>query len=560
MIGDMDRYLLGEGNHTHLYDYLGSHHRTIDGVDGVTFAVWAPNASKVSVVGDFNRWDGNQHQMQRLPSGGLWQVFIPGLPEGTLYKFELHSEQGHLLPLKHDPYASYFEQPPGNASITFESKFIWSDQLHMESLSKTDPLTTPISMYEVHPLSWRRRGNSEPLPYRELADQLVPYVLELGFTHVELMPITEYPFTGSWGYQPIGLFAPTSKLGSPDDFRYLVNKCHENGIGVVIDWVPAHFPTDEHGLGLFDGTHLYEHADPRQGFHKDWNTLIFNYGRAEVFNYLLSNALYWVREFHIDGLRVDAVASMLYLDYSREAGEWIPNEHGGNENLDAIRFLRKLNELIHAEGAMTFAEESTSFPGVSRPTYDSGLGFTFKWNMGWMHDTLEYMSRDAIHRKFHQNDLTFGLLYAFSENFQLPISHDEVVYGKGSMLEKMAGDDWQKFANLRALYAYMYAYPGKKLLFMGSEFAQRAEWNHDASLDWHLLEQPNHLGIQRLLTDLNKLYRNSAPLYATDCSAAGFEWIDCEDADHSVLSFYRYTKDHAQELAVVCNFTPTPHH
>ena len=492
MIGDIDRYLFGEGNHAELYKFLGSHHGIVDGVPGVSFAVWAPNASRVSVVGSFNDWDGHRHLMKLQPSGGLWEVFIPGLAEGTLYKFELQDTHGNLLPLKHDPYAMYFEQPPGNAAITFDSKFGWSDSEYMESLRAIDALRAPISIYEVHPMSWRRRDNGEPLPYRELAEALVPYVLELGFTHIELMPVTEHPFSGSWGYQPIGLFAPTSKLGSPDDFRYLVNKCHENGVGVVIDWVPAHFPTDEHGLGLFDGTHLYEHADPKQGVHKDWNTLIFNYGRSEVVNYLLSNALYWIREFHIDGLRVDAVASMLYLDYSREPDEWVPNEHGGNENLDAIRFLKKLNELVHAEGGITFAEESTSFPGVSHPTYSNGLGFTFKWNMGWMHDTLAYMARDPIHRQYHQNDLTFGLMYAFSENFQLPISHDEVVYGKGSMFEKMAGDEWQKLANLRALYTYMFAYPGKKLLFMGCEFGQRAEWNHDASLDWALLGQPGH--------------------------------------------------------------------
>jgi len=557
-IGDIDRYLLGEGNHRDLYRVLGSHVIELDGTSGVVFSVWAPNASRVSVVGEFNHWDGRCHVMRSHPQSGLWDIFIPELTEGTLYKFEILDQHYNKLPLKNDPYAMYFEQPPGNASIVFDSRFGWSDDAYLKTRARQDVLTAPISMYEVHALSWRRQWNGEPLPYRELADQLVPYVLEMGFTHIELMPITEFPFTGSWGYQPIGLFAPTSKLGSPDDFRYLVNKCHENGIGVVIDWVPAHFPTDEHGLGLFDGTHLYEHSDPRQGLHKDWHTLIFNYDRPEVANYLLSNALHWIREFHIDGLRVDAVASMLYLDYSREEGEWIPNEFGGNENLAAIRFLKELNVLVHAEGGITFAEESTSFPAVSHPTYSGGLGFTFKWNMGWMHDTLEYMSRDPIHRKHHQNDLTFGLTYAFSENFQLPLSHDEVVYGKGSMLGKMPGDDWRKFGNLRALYAHMFTYPGKKLLFMGSEFAQSAEWDHDGSLNWDCLNDGRHSGMQQLVIDLNAVYKSHDALHSTDCNGVGFEWISCDDAEHSVFAFSRFNSDRSKELFVVCNLTPEP--
>ncbi len=557
-IGDVDRYLLGEGNHHDLYRVLGSHVIELGGAKGVVFSVWAPNASRVSVVGEFNHWDGRCHVMRSHADSGLWDIFIPELSEGTLYKYEILDKHNNKLPLKNDPYAMYFEQPPGNASIVFDSRFGWSDDDFLSARGNQDVLTMPISMYEVHAMSWRRQSDGQPLPYRELAEQLVPYVLEMGFTHIELMPLTEHPFSGSWGYQPIGLFAPTSKLGSPDDFRYLINLCHENGIGVVIDWVPAHFPSDEHGLGLFDGTHLYEHADPKQGLHVDWGTLIFNYDRPEVANYLLSNALYWIREFHIDGLRVDAVASMLYLDYSREEGEWIPNEHGGNENLAAIQFLKRLNELVHAEGGITFAEESTSFPAVSHPTYAGGLGFTFKWNMGWMHDTLQYMSRDPIHRRHHQNDLTFGLIYAFSENFQLPLSHDEVVYGKGSMLGKMPGDVWQKFANLRALYAHMFAYPGKKLLFMGCEFAQSAEWDHDGSLNWDCLQDGQHAGMQRLVTDLNSTYKDHDVLHSTDCNGNGFEWISCDDAEHSVFAFSRFNIDKSKELVVVCNLTPEP--
>jgi len=471
-LGDIDRHLFNEGTHQSLYQTLGSHVIEWHGVAGVQFAVWAPNARRVSVVGNFNEWDGRRHIMRSHPGSGIWDIFIPGLAGGTLYKFEIIDANGQVMPLKHDPYAPYFEQPPGNASIVFQSQFIWSDDEYQEQKKRLDMRDQPISIYEVHAGSWRRNLHGDSLSYVELAKTLIPYVVENGFTHIELMPITEHPFEGSWGYQPIGLFAPTSRFGSPDDFRHFVDACHSAKIGVIIDWVPAHFPTDVHGLGQFDGTHLYEHADPRQGMHQDWNTLIYNFGRREVSNYLLSNALYWIREFHLDGLRVDAVASMLYLDYSRDEGEWIPNEFGGRENLDAIEFLKQMNILVHAEGGFTLAEESTSFPGVSHPTYNNGLGFTFKWNMGWMHDILAYMGKDSAYRKYHHNNLTFGLIYAFSENFALPFSHDEVVYGKGSMINKMPGDDWQKFANLRALYALMFSYPGKKLNFMGGEIAQ----------------------------------------------------------------------------------------
>ena len=555
-IGELDRHLAGEGTHQQLYRILGSHVTDVDGVRGVHFATWAPNATRVSVVGDFNDWDGRRHVMRAHPGTGLWDMFIPGLGEGTLYKYELLGPNEELLPLKHDPYASYFEQPPGNASIVFDSRFAWRDDDWLREQRGRDMRHVPISVYEVHAGSWRRGEDGRVLSYRELAEELVPYLVENGFTHVELLPITEHPYTPSWGYQPIGLYAPTSRFGSPDDFRWFVDSCHVAGIGVIMDWVPAHFPTDAHGLGMFDGTHLYEHADPRQGFHRDWNTLIYNFGRREVANYLLSNAVYWVREFHLDGLRVDAVASMLYLDYSREAGDWIPNEHGGRENLEAIAFLRRMNELVHAEGAMTLAEESTSFPKVSHPVWADGLGFTFKWNMGWMHDMLEYMAHDPAYRKYHHNNLTFGMVYAFSENFLLPFSHDEVVYGKGSMIGKMPGDEWQKFANLRALYALMFTYPGKKLNFMGSEIAQHAEWAHGGSVHWNLLEKPLHAGMQRTVRDLNALYTSHPALYESDCEGGGFEWIDCQDAAQSVIAFYRYSLDRDHATITVCNLTP----
>lgn len=556
VIGELDIHLFNEGTHQQLYNTLGSRVLNFNGVDGVHFAVWAPNARRVSVVGVFNDWDGRRHVMRSHPGSGIWDIFVPQIRNGELYKYEIVDRDGAVLPLKHDPYGTYFEQPPGNAAIVFESQFIWSDDDYMQRKKEVDMRKQAISVYEVHAGSWRLNLHGESLSYIELAQTLIPYVKENGFTHIELMPVTEHPFDGSWGYQPIGLFAPTSRFGSPDDFRHFVDACHTADIGVIMDWVPAHFPTDEHGLGQFDGTHLYEHADPRQGMHQDWQTLIYNFGRREVANYLLSNAVYWVKEFHLDGLRVDAVASMLYLDYSRESGQWIPNRYGGRENLEAIDFLKRMNELVHAEGGITMAEESTSFPQVSHPTYNGGLGFTFKWNMGWMHDMLEYMSKDAAYRKYHHNSLTFGMVYAFSENFTLPFSHDEVVYGKGSMINKMPGDDWQKFANLRALYAMMFGYPGKKLNFMGGEIAQYSEWDHDGSIQWHLLEEPKHLGIQTLVRDLNMLYRAHPALFETDCDGRGFEWIDCDDIDQSVISFYRYSEDRQRSCVVVCNFTP----
>lgn len=557
-IGELDHHLFGEGTHQQLYKILGSHLISLDGVAGVHFGVWAPNAKRVSVVGAFNQWDGRVHTMRKHDSTGIWDIFVPDIGNITLYKYEIVSDTGVVLPLKNDPYAPYFEQPPGNASIVFRSEFIWSDEDYLIECKAEQPTEIPMSIYEVHAGSWRLNLHGESLTYRELAETLVPYLVENNFTHVELMPITEHPFTGSWGYQPIGLYAPTSRFGSPDDFRYFVDRCHAERIGVIMDWVPAHFPTDEHGLGMFDGTHLYEHADPRQGFHQDWETLIYNYGRREVANYLYSNAVYWIKEFHLDGLRVDAVASMLYLDYSREEGQWIPNEHGGRENLEAMAFLKRMNELVHAEGGITLAEESTSFPGVSHPTDSGGLGFTFKWNMGWMHDTLDYMSKDPAYRKYHHNDLTFGLTYAFSENFLLPISHDEVVYGKGSLLNKMPGDEWQKFANLRACFAHMFTYPGKKLTFMGSEIAQPAEWAHEGSIEWDLLEKDGHRKIQALVRDLNRLYRSQPSLHEGDCRTDGFEWIDCSDVDQSVICFYRFAINRKDSTIVVCNFTPAP--
>lgn len=558
-IGELDRHLFGEGTHQYLYQLLGSRELSLHGVHGTQFAVWAPNAQRVSVVGPFNDWDGRSHVMRRHPASGIWDLFLPEVGSGTLYKYEIVGPEGNVLPLKNDPYAAYFEQAPGNASIVFQSQFAWQDADWMAQQREREPRHQAISIYEVHPGSWRRKDGNQPLSWIELADHLLPYAKERGFTHIELLPITEHPFDGSWGYQPVGLYAPTSRFGSPDDFRQFVDRCHRDGIGVIMDWVPAHFPTDDHGLGQFDGTHLYEHADPRQGFHQDWNTLIFNYGRREVANYLLSNAVYWIREFHLDGLRVDAVASMLYLDYSREEGQWIPNEHGGRENLEAIELLKRMNELVHAEGGITFAEESTSFPQVSRPTFDGGLGFTFKWNMGWMHDTLEYMQKDPAFRRYHQEKLTFGLLYAFSENFTLPFSHDEVVHGKGSMIQKMPGDDWQRFANLRALYGMMWAYPGKKLNFMGNEFAQWHEWQHGHSLDWHLLEHAPHQQMLALVDALNALYRTRPSLHINDCDPRGFEWIDCSDEQHSVVSWYRRADGHAPTI-VVLNLTPVVRH
>ena len=561
VVGELDRYLLGEGTHHHLYRRLGAHVLSLEGVAGVSFAVWAPNARKVSVVGDFNQWDGRVHAMRLHPGCGVWEIFIPGIGAGALYKFEIKAQDGTLLPEKSDPFAFAAEVPPKSASVVYDLKsFDWTDADWMAHRQAASAREAPVSIYEVHLGSWRRNPleGLRSLTYRELAVELGDYVKEMGFTHIELLPVHEHPFTGSWGYQPIGLYAPTSRFGTPDDFRWFVEQMHQRGIGVIIDWVAGHFPTDAHGLMEFDGTHLYEHADPRQGFHKDWNTAIFNFGRNEVANYLYSNALFWLDEYHIDGLRVDAVASMLYLDYSRQPGEWIPNRYGGNENLEAIDFIRQVNTEVYGQysGVMTVAEESTAWPMVSRPVHLGGLGFGYKWNMGWMHDTLRYMSKDPIHRRYHHDDLTFGLLYAFHENFVLPLSHDEVVHGKSSIFGRMPGDRWQRFANVRAYYAFMFAHPGKKLLFMGCEFAQEREWNVDDSLDWHLLEDAGHAGVSNLVRDLNRIYREIPALHRLDCDGHGFSWIDCNDRDNSVISWVRRSHDPKDIVVVVINFTP----
>ncbi len=562
ILGELDVYLIAEGNHLQIYDKLGAHPIEMAGVAGVGFLVWAPNAMRVSVVGAFNAWDGRRHPMRRRVECGVWELFVPGLAAGEVYKFEIKGPQGELLPLKADPFAFAAEHPPRTASVVHGLDDIaWSDQEWMEARAAANARDAPISIYECHLGSWMRvpEEGGRYLSYRELAQRLVPYVKDMGFTHLELMPISEFPFDGSWGYQPVGLFAPTSRHGDPTEFAAFVDACHQAGIALLIDWVPGHFPTDPHGLGMFDGTHLYEHADPRQGFQMDWNTLIYNYGRKEVTNFLLANALFWLKHYHVDGLRVDAVASMLYLDYSRKAGEWIPNKFGGNENLDAVAFLKRMNELAFgdAEGATTVAEESTAWPSVSGPTYLGGLGFGYKWNMGWMHDTLEYFSQEPIYRRYHHHHLTFGLVYAFSENFVLPLSHDEVVHGKGSLLGKMPGDRWQKFANLRAYYGFMFAHPGKKLLFMGAEIAQEREWNHDASLDWHLLDDPLHRGVQAVVRDLNHAYRSLPALHQQDCEGQGFEWLELHDSEQSVLGFLRRAAD-GRIAVVVCNLTPVP--
>ncbi len=531
-------------------------------VAGVRFMVHAPAARSVSVIGEFNGWDGRRHPMQSSYEGD-WRLFIPGLGPGTLYKFELKGPDGERLPLKSDPFGRYHEQAPGNASIVCEEGgYEWHDEdwlrARREAGYRNDQ---PMAIYELHAGSWRHR-DGRSLSYRELADELVPYVVDAGFTHVELMPLTEHPFAASWGYQPTGLFAATSRFGPPDDLRYLIDRLHMAGIGVIMDWVPGHFPSDPHGLGRFDGTALFEHPDPRRGWHPDWDTYVYDYGNPWVRDFLVSSALYWIESFHVDGLRVDAVASMLYLDYSRQPGQWLPNRFGGNHNLEAIEFLKRLNEVVHGEhpGVMTLAEESTAWPGVSRPTYDGGLGFGFKWNMGWMNDTLSYMAKDPIYRRYHHGDLTFGLVYAWNEHFVLPVSHDEVVHGKGSLLGKMPGDPWQKFANLRLYLGFMYAHPGKKLVFMGAEIAQQAEWNHDRELDWGALEDPRHRGVQRMLSDLNHCYRAHAALWQVDHSPDGFEWIDYSDADHGVLAFLRHDAARQGRVMVVCNFTPTVQH
>ena len=563
VLGDLDVHLLREGTHLRTYERLGARPIEMAGVAGTAWAVWAPNARRVSLVGDFCDWDGRRLPMRLRHDCGVWELFVPGVGPDTLYKYEVKGPNGELLPLKADPYAFYAEQPPRSASIVASAApFTWHDDGWLAGRQGRNDRHAPISIYEVHLGSWRRKGEhgGERLTYRELADTLVPYATEMGFTHLELMPISEYPFDGSWGYQPISLYAPTSRFGRPEDFAHFVDRCHAANLGILMDWVPGHFPTDPHGLGYFDGTHLYEHADPRQGFHPDWNTLIFNYGRREVTNYLLGNALFWLERYHLDGLRVDAVASMLYLDYSRNPGQWIPNAFGGNENLDAIAFIKRMNEIVFREqpGITTAAEESTAWPAVSRPTYLGGLGFGFKWNMGWMNDTLRYMSKDPIHRGWHHNDLTFGLLYAFYENFILPLSHDEVVHGKGSLIGRMPGDRWQRFANLRAYFGFMFGHPGKKLLFMGGEFAQEREWNHDESLDWHLLNEPAHQGVQALVRDLNRLYREWPALHVHDCEAEGFEWLVVNDANASVIAFLRRGRPEHRPVLIACNFTPIP--
>ena len=562
VIGDFDLYLFGEGSHTHIYDKLGAHPLRIGDTDGVHFAVWAPNAHRVSVVGDFNGWDGRAHPMRSLGSSGVWEIFIPAARVGDNYKFEIRSRHGHIL-VKIDPFGFAFEIPPLSASIVTRSEYEWQDHEWMQTREQAGGwFTRPMAIYEVHLGSWARipEDGDRYLTYAELAKRLIPYVKEMGFTHIELLPVMEHPFSGSWGYQVTGFYAPTSRFGPPDGFRGFVDACHRAGIGVLLDWVPGHFPKDAHALANFDGTALYEHADPRQGEHRDWGTLIFNYGRNEVRNFLLANALYWLREFHVDGLRVDAVASMLYLDYSRKEGEWVPNRFGGRENLEAIEFVRQMNTLTHAEqpGSITVAEESTAFPSVSRPTYLGGLGFTYKWNMGWMNDTLEYVRKNPVYRRYDHWHLTFSLLYAFTENFILPFSHDEVVHGKGSMWEKIPGDDWQRAATLRTLYGLMYAHPGKKLLFMGAEFAQGREWNYDNSLDWHLLEYPIHAGIRRFVQDLNRTYVAERALHEVDFDHTGFHWIDCNDNENSVISFIRRARDPRDFLVALLNFTPVP--
>ncbi len=563
VLGNTDVWLLGEGTHLRPYEVLGANQRLMDGVPGTSFAVWAPNASRVSVVGDFNFWDGRRHPMRLRRECGVWEIFLPGVAVGASYKFEICAANGEVLPGRADPYARQAELRPATASIVAAMPLF---QPESDERRQANALDAPLSIYEVHAASWRRvldpeRSAQRWLTWDELADTLVPYAQGMGFTHLELLPISEHPFDGSWGYQPIGLYAPTARFGDAEGFVRFVLRCHAAGLGVLLDWVPAHFPTDAHGLGNFDGTALYEYADPREGFHNDWNTLIYNLGRTEVRNFLIGNGLYWLERFGVDGLRVDAVASMLYRDYSREAGQWIPNRHGGRENLETIDFLKRMNEVIGHERpqAITMAEESTSFSGVSRPTYTGGLGFHYKWNMGWMHDTLQYMARDPVHRRHHHGEMTFGLVYAFTENFVLPISHDEVVHGKGSLLGKMPGDRWQQFANLRAYLGFMWGHPGKKLLFMGCEFAQQREWNHDQSLDWHLLDDTSHAGVQQLVRDLNQLYRATPALYQLDFVPAGFEWIDHQDATHSVVSFIRRGLDTNTFIVVVCNFTPTVH-
>jgi 1,4-alpha-glucan branching enzyme len=564
LLTEHDIYLFKQGRHFRLYDKLGAHVHVAEGIAGVHFAVWAPNARRVAVIGDFNGWRAEAHPLfPRQDDSGIWEGFIPGVSRGARYKYHLTSQHGNYQVEKTDPFARHTEVPPRTASVVWDLDYRWDDQAWMQERGQANALNAPLSIYEAHLGSWRRvpeEGNRS-LSYREHASQLADYVHDMGFTHVELLPVTEHPFYGSWGYQTTGYFAPTARYGTPQDFMHLVDRLHQSGVGVILDWVPSHFPTDEHGLVYFDGTYLFEHADPKRGYHPEWNSSIFNYGRHEVRSILISSALFWLEKYHVDGLRVDAVASMLYLDYARQKGEWIANEYGGKENIAAIQFLRDMNEAVYRDhpGTQTIAEESTAWPMVSRPTYLGGLGFGMKWNMGWMHDTLDYFSHDPIHRKYHHDQLTFSIMYAFHENFVLPFSHDEVVHGKSSLLGKMPGDDWQKFSNLRLMLGYMYGHPGKKLLFMGSEFGQWREWNHDRSLDWHLLEHAPHQGIQRWMKDLNHLYRSEPALFARDFDANGFEWADLHDWEHSIISFLRKGESPDDLMLVVCNFTPVPH-
>lgn len=559
-IAEYDMYLFGQGDHHKIYEKLGAHPMVREGITGVQFAVWAPDARNVSVIGDFNDWHGGKHQMRSLGQSGIWELFIPDIGENEIYKYEVKTQAGHIYE-KADPYAFHSEVRPRSGSIVVNiNKYQWHDEEWLVKRRETDPLKIPISIYEVHLGSWKRKPEEDHrfLSYCELADELVNYVKEMGYTHIELLPVAEHPLDASWGYQVLGYYAPTSRFGRPEDFMYFVDQCHQNNIGVIIDWVPAHFPRDPHGLSYFDGSFLYEHADPRKGEHADWGTKIFNFGRNEVRNFLIANALFWFDKYHIDGIRVDAVASMLYLDYSRQEGEWVPNQFGGRENLEAIAFLKRLNELIFSyyPGALSVAEESTAWPGVSRPTYLGGLGFNFKWNMGWMNDFLSYFSQDPVHRKYHHNMITFALLYAFHENFILVVSHDEVVHGKRSILDKMPGDMWQKFANLRALFGFMFGHPGKKLLFMGSEFGQWQEWTQDHSLDWHLLQYEPHQKLQKFVKDMNHLYRTEPALYEIDFEHHGFEWIDFLDSDNSIIAFIRKATNPKDYLAFICNFTP----
>ncbi|WP_201861553.1 1,4-alpha-glucan branching protein GlgB [Microvirga soli] len=563
LLGELDLHLIGQGTHYELGSVLGAQPMSIEGIPGVRFAVWAPNARRVSVVGDFNGWDGRRNPMRLRREAGVWELFVPRLGPGERYKFEVVGPHGQLLPQKADPIARAAEAAPGSASVVARSEpFRWTDSEWMTTRAARQTASSPISVYEVHAGSWMRleQEGNRSLDWTELADRLIPYVSGLGFTHIELLPITEYPFGGSWGYQPLGLFAPTGRYGTPEDFAEFVNRCHEAGLGVILDWVPAHFPTDVWGLAQFDGTALYEHQDPREGFHQDWNTLIYNLGRNEVKGFLIASALHWLERFHIDALRVDAVASMLYRDYSRKGDEWIPNKYGGRENLEAIEFFRHLNSIVtqRCHGAITIAEESTAWPGVTQPAEEGGLGFTFKWNMGWMHDTLHYVEQDPVYRSYNHGAFTFGMVYAFTERFILPLSHDEVVHGKGSLIRKMPGDEWQRFANLRAYFGYMWAHPGKKLLFMGGEIAQEREWNHDASISWDLLDLPRHAGVQRLIRDLNRIYAAEPALHGTDADPSGFEWAVVDDSGNSVFAMLRLAKDGGSIILAVSNMTPVP--